>query len=32
LTLMSPELPKRDRAAALKVYEDLGRIAARRLD
>jgi hypothetical protein len=32
LTLMSPELPKRDRAAALKVYEDLGRIAAKRLD
>jgi hypothetical protein len=32
LVLMSPELPKRDRAAALKVYEDLGRIAAKRLD
>jgi hypothetical protein len=32
LVLMSPELPKRDRAAALKVYEDLGRIAARRLE
>jgi hypothetical protein len=32
LVLMSPELPKRDRAAALKVYEDLGRLAARRLD
>ena len=32
LTLMSPELPKRDRAAALKVYEDLGRLAAKRLD
>jgi hypothetical protein len=32
LTLMSPVLPKRDRAAALKVYEDLGRLAARRLD
>jgi len=32
LTLMSPVLPRRDRAAALKVYEDLGRVAARRLD
>ena len=32
LLLMSPMLPKRDRAAALKVYEDLGRIAARRLE
>lgn len=32
LVLMSPELPRRDRAAALKVYEDLGRLAARRLD
>jgi hypothetical protein len=32
LVLMSPELPKRDRAAALKVYEDLGRLAAKRLD
>ena len=32
LLLMSPVLPKRDRAAALKVYEDLGRLAARRLD
>jgi hypothetical protein len=32
MVLMSPVLPRRDRAAALKVYEDLGRIAARRLD
>jgi hypothetical protein len=32
MVLMSPVLPKRDRAAALKVYEDLGRIAAKRLD
>jgi len=32
LLLMSPVMPKRDRAAALKVYEDLGRIAARRLE
>jgi hypothetical protein len=32
LVLMSPELPERDRAAALKVYEDLGRSAAKRRD
>jgi len=32
LSLHSPVLPKRDRAAALKVFEELGRIAAKRLE
>jgi len=32
LWLTSPTLPQRDRAAALKTFEALGRIAAKRLD
>ena len=32
LELESPDLPKRGRAAALKVFDELGRIAAKRLD
>lgn len=32
VTLASPVLAKRDRAAALKVFEELGRIAAKRLE
>jgi len=32
LSLMSPVLPQRERAAALKAYEVLGRVAAKRLD
>lgn len=32
ISLMSPALPKRGRAAALKVFEDLGRVAAKRLE
>jgi hypothetical protein len=32
LWLTSPVLPARDRAAALKTFEALGRIAAKRLD
>lgn len=31
VTLGSGELPRRDRAAALKAFEDLGRVAAKRL-
>lgn len=30
--LMSGELPRRDRSAALKIFENLGRVAAKRLD
>lgn len=32
MSLMSPVLPRRDRAEAFKVFEELGRIAARRFD